>query len=164
MKNRIVLMVIIVLLLIAVLVGLFIIKKRKKVVINEIKSMYFSYTNGYMVNSNVYYEIKLKDDKYIAAIKPNEVAEEDKLEIEVDKSTVNKIKKVLKENKVEKWNGFDKSNRNVMDGDSFSFNLETNSGKINAHGYMKWPKNYSKVCNSLDNIFMDIYNNNKKDK
>lgn len=163
MKNKYLIMIIIILVLLVIIIGICLIKRRNKVEIKDIKSMYFSYSNGYMINSNVYYELNCKENKCIATIKPNQMSEENKLEVEVDKKTVHEIIKVLKENEIEKWNGFDKSNKNVLDGDSFTFQLKTNDNEIYAHGYMKWPKNYSNVRNSLDNIFMDIYNSNKND-
>ena len=72
-------------------------------------------------------------------------------------SDLERIEKVLKDNHVEKWNGFNKNDKNVLDGDSFSMSITTREGEeIDAHGYMKWPTNYGEVKTELDKIFEDI--------
>ena len=139
-------------------------KKRNKnveVEISDIKSFHLSYSKGYMMNANIRYELKYdrESNSYKAIIKPYLIAEEDKLEVDVDESVKDEIKAVLIEYEVGKWNGFNKSDQNVLDGDSFSLSVRfENDIGISASGYMKWPQNYSSVVNKIDNIFMTIYN------
>lgn len=53
---------------------------------------------------------------------------------------------------VQRWNGFSKSNPNVLDGDSFSLNIELTDGStITAYGSNAYPKNYQEVYKLLDN-------------
>jgi hypothetical protein len=64
------------------------------------------------------------------------------------------IEKKLNEYHVSRWNGFNKNNKYVLDGDSFSFTLKYNEkDEVSAHGYMMWPNNYSEVKGYLINTF-----------
>lgn len=132
---------------------------KKEIEIIDIKYMYLGYSTGTMINSNVRYDLELKDGKYIAEIKPNNISEEDKLTVEIKKEDVQKIKDILKKYHVGRWNGFNKSDQNVLDGDSFSFGVRfIDDTSINASGYMMWPVNYGEVEKALDDIFMNYWN------
>lgn len=124
-----------------------------RVEIGEFKYFHFSYSNGYEKDSNISYDVECKD-KCIATIKPYGVSEEDATIVELDDETVNEIISVLKKYEVEKWNGFSKHDKYVLDGDSFSLNVRMkNDDYLSASGYMMWPNNYGKVCGELDSIF-----------
>lgn len=130
--------------------------------ITKIKSFYITYSNGYAINSYTRYELGINDGKYVAKIKPYGVSEEDLLEIEVDKSIMDKIEEILKKYEVNKWDGFDKSNQGVLDGDSFSLSVGLKDNKsIHASGYMMWPDHYRDVVNEISPIFTEIYTNEK---
>jgi hypothetical protein len=136
----------------------------KKMEIKNIKSFYLTYTKGYAMNAYVTYELNYDIDKneYVASIKPYGISDEDKLKVTVNKDFSEKIKDVLVKYHVENWNGFNKNDKNVLDGDSFSISITMKNGDdIHASGYMRWPDNYKNVVNEIDNIFMDIYNSNK---
>jgi hypothetical protein len=65
----------------------------------------------------------------------------------------------LNEHEVARWNGFDKNNRNVLDGNSFTLSVTMENGKdIHAHGYMKWPKGYQETKAALDGFFAQYLN------
>ena len=130
--------------------------------VSKIKSFHLSYSNGYMMNANIIYEFKKEEDKYIANIKPYLVADDDALSIELNIDTIENIVEVLKKYEVSKWDGFNKSDQGVLDGDSFSLYVWFENDKsIHASGYMKWPENYSNVRNEISDIFMEIYNNER---
>ena len=75
-------------------------------------------------------------------------------EREIDRSYLEEIKKIINENKVYKWDGFNKSNNNVMDGSSFDLKVHYSNGQsIDAHGYMKYPSNYKEVKEKLLDYF-----------
>ena len=115
-----------------------------------------------MVNSYTRYSLIMEDGKYIVEIKPYGVDEDDKLEIEVEKPIIEKISNVLKKYEVNKWDGFNKSDQGVLDGDSFSFSLTLNNDKtIHASGYMRWPDHFRDVRDAISPIFMEIYNKEK---
>lgn len=130
-------------------------KKEKEVITSPITYMRFSYTTGYMVNSYVWYEVNVSDGEYVAKIKPNMKSEEEVYEVELSKEEVSSIEDMLKEFDVYKWDGFNESDQDVLDGNSFSCSIKYSDGKsISASGYMRYPKNYRDVRDFLDNLFM----------
>lgn len=159
MKKKVLFILII---LIVVLIGVIImfkINKTKK--IESIKYLNFGYSTGTMMNAYVSYNLEFKDNKYKASIKPNLVSDEDKKITVMTKKNVEKIIDILNKYEVYKWDGFKKSDPNVLDGDSFNLAVRYNDDKsISASGYMMWPKNYREVQGKLDSIFMKYYENN----
>lgn len=132
--------------------------------ISEIKSFHFGYSVNMMMNGNVIYDVILEDGKYKATIKPYMVSSEDALVIDLTDEQVEKLKNILIDKKVSKWNGFNKSDKNVLDGNSFSFSVYFVNGEdISAHGYMVWPSNYGEVRGALDEFFGEIYKSFRPD-
>ena len=160
MRNKLIIFIVVI--VIIVLLFIFVRGRRNKVIISSIKSFSFSYSVGYAMNSYVRYNMELIDNKYKVIIKPNGIPDDDALEVEVDKRVMLDVEEVLKKYKVNLWDGFQKSDKNVLDGDSFSLSVSMiDGGSISAHGYMKWPNNYGNVKGEIDSIFMNIYNKNK---
>lgn len=63
--------------------------------------------------------------------------------------------KNLVEANVASWNGFDKSDKDILDGYSFCLEIQYDEGtKLRAHGYMKYPKNYEAVHKALMDFFL----------
>ena len=130
--------------------------KNKIVEIDEFKYFEFGYSNGYAMNSNILYRVDC-NDKCIAKIKPYGVEDSDAFIVELNDNEVSKIISILKKYNVSSWNGFNKTNKNVLDGDSFHMYLSMKNGDyISASGYMKWPNNYSDVRGELDNLFSKL--------
>ncbi len=123
--------------------------------VNSIESFTFSYTNGYMVNSDVRYSL-VCDDECLILIK--RFGEENSLEYEADNMFIDRLINLINDNELIKWNGFNKNNESVLDGDSFSLNVKYNNGKeIEAYGYMIWPENYKYVKKEIEMLFDSIY-------
>ena len=162
MKNFYIIAILLIIVVVVILLNVISHKFDNHKSISDIRHFSFSYTMGYAMNARVRYEIDYKDNYYNLVIVPNGIADEDTLEIKIDKEIINKVKDVLVKYNVSKWNGFDKVDKNVLDGNSFSFYLKTDSDVVvEASGYMKWPDNYGKVKEELNNIFMDIYDKNR---
>lgn len=151
---------VVVVLLLCILILLIINKSKKSIVkIGDIKYFSFGYTTGTAYEANVLYEIVCKDDEYTVNIKPSGVSENDMFVKKIDLSFVKKIEDILNKYNVSRWNGFSKSDKNVLDGNSFSLSvIFQNDEKISASGYMMYPDNYGDVSGELDKLFMDIYN------
>lgn len=157
MKMKYVILIIAVLLTISLLI-LILCNRKEKEKIESISSLSFFYTNGYAMNSDIRYEIDCKD-KCIAIIKSYGKSDDEKIEVEINKETLNEIIDVLNKYNVLGWNRFNKSDKGVLDGDSFSIHFTYNDEKrISASGYMMWPENYREVQKELDNIFREIEN------
>lgn len=130
----------------------------KTVPAENLKSFHFSYSTGTMSNSSVSYDLSYKDGVYTASVKPDGVAEEDASVYIVDEAFVSKLEAALQENHVERWNGFQKSNPNVMDGNGFSFSYYTMDLEgCSASGYMSWPGNYGEVKAAIEGVFAQLY-------
>ena len=147
MKLKILIVIIIV---ISVLLLFIIFRQKQKESIKDIKSIEFRYTNGYMINSDTYYKLECNNNCMLQIKRYGSSNEE---EYNVDKCILNDIEKILNKYNVSSWDGFNKSDKNVLDGDSFSLSIETKDEKwIDASGYMKWPKNYSEVKGVFDSM------------
>lgn len=158
MKKALIIIGIAIVVIIAMIV-LCVIFNNKKVKVSEIIHLSFSYTQGYSINSNIVYTLEYRNDKYIATVKPYGISNEESREIVVKEDFVKEVEDVLNKYEVASWDGFNKSDKYVLDGDSFSFSTSFKDDKsISAHGYMSWPKNYYNVRNELDELFMNLYN------
>ena len=99
-----------------------------KVEVKDIVSFELCYTCGYFMNADCKYGLFLKDGEYTAYIKPVGKDDEDRSEYIVDKDFVLKLEAVLAKGGVSKWNGFNQSNRNILDGDNFWLHLNNGKG------------------------------------
>lgn len=126
--------------------------------ITDIRSFRFSYQVGNYMNGSVSYELKLEEDgTYTAKIKPNQVAEEDAKVFTAGKAFADELAAFLREKNVSRWDGFQKSNKHVLDGNGFSFSLWTTEEKnISASGYMRWPRGYAEVKAGIEEIFAKL--------
>ena len=124
--------------------------------IESISYLRFFYTQGYAIDADVSYEIDC-GDKCTATIKPYGKSDEEAIEVTIDEDILNRIMDVLNKYTVVKWDGFNKSDNGVLDGDTFTFNLDYNKDiNIYASGYMRWPDNYREVKEELDSIFNSL--------
>lgn len=120
--------------------------------IKSFKYGYGSYFPGYIT-----YEIVKKDDKYELTIDKINSPDTEKTTKTIDKKYVDEINKIINEYKVYKWDGFNKSDNNVMDGTGFSFDVTYENDKtISAQGYMKFPKDYKVVTEKIEKILDGI--------
>ena len=126
----------------------------------EIRNItYFSYSRDVSMAMNGVIKYSLDCDKIcVASIKPDGVSEEDTKIVDVDSKFLKNLETILNKYKVIKWDGFDKSDDGVLDGRSFSLSIKYgNQDTISARGYMKWPDNYQKVRDELDDLFGALY-------
>ena len=138
-------------------------KQNKKITnISNIENLRFSYTSGYMMNSDTRYELDCKEGCFLL-YKPYGISSSEEKRYKVDNEIVLEIEKVLNKYNVSKWDGFDGNDQNVLDGDSFGFFVTMKNGDtIEASGYMSWPKNYGEVKSELEYTFGKVINNNDK--
>ena len=118
MKTKIILIVITIMILITII---FLASTKKETSINDIQKLHFSYTTGNYINAYVIYDLTYEKNKYIATIKPNNTPNDNAKKVEVHEDVAKNIKKILKKYNVEKWDGFNKSDKHVLDGNSFKF-------------------------------------------
>ena len=130
----------------------------KPVEVSKIKSFEFGYTVGYAMWSDVRYRMDCELDGCNVIIKLNGVTEEEQVEGVVGKEQSARIEELLAKYNIGNWNGFNKSDKYVLDGDSFSLSINyENNENISASGYMSWPDNYREVKDYLDSILGSLY-------
>lgn len=148
-------MIIVVVASLLILIGFFIyngIGKKPEMKIENIKSLEYVYTNGYFMHSDIRYNIDC-EDTCILKIKELGKSMEETKEYPISREVVNQIEGLLNFYQVSQWDGFNKRDDRVLDGDSFHFSVTTEDGKsIYASGYMMYPKNYGVVTNELERI------------
>ncbi|MBQ4647990.1 MAG: hypothetical protein IJB76_02370 [Clostridia bacterium] len=122
--------------------------------IKGVEYFHFRYTCGYFCDADQSYELCKAGDGFTAYVKPIGKPREERRKYAVNADFALKLEALLANNGVGKWNGFDKSNKMVLDGDSFALKLTNESGeKLSANGYMRWPKNYLAVKEGLEELF-----------
>ena len=152
MKKKIFVGVVLVLCILAV--GVFFYMKKGKNFDGDIISFEYEYGSS---NSGYYnYKIYLKDSKtYIVAAGLNGV--DLNLDGEISNNTLSEIKKIVEDNAIQKWDGFQKKGENVSDGYSFSLKIKYSDGdELTASGYMKYPKNYDNGHKALTDYLDSI--------
>ncbi len=156
-KKRTIIITSIIILIIITIILICIFTPKKKEIAYDIKFMHFYYSTGTAMNDSVSYDLTCNEGCNIN-IKPSGIPNEKMLKTSLDDKTVKDIAKILEDNNVVEWDGFNKFDKYVLDGNGFSFSLENKNGeKVSADGYMKWPKNYTTVKSKLDKIFNKIY-------
>lgn len=127
---------------------------KKEIKITSIQKFRYSYTQGYSMNAEVIYSLECNDACEIE-IKPYLEEPEKTRKLTVGKDFKEKLESILRKYHVGKWNGFNKNNPYVLDGDSFSLSIVFQNGtSISASGYMKWPKQYREVKKEIDILFL----------
>lgn len=121
--------------------------------------------HGTYMGAGFDYEYTFEDDKHMLSIRTDGVTEDDALVLETDEQFAQKLASVIENFRVSKWDGFSKSDSNVLDGDSFGFSARfDDKSSISAHGYMKYPSNYTEVKGALDALFMPLYESVRPNK
>ncbi|MBE6016532.1 MAG: hypothetical protein E7233_02830 [Lachnospiraceae bacterium] len=124
--------------------------------VSGITSFSYRFTTGNMVNADVFYGLEYKNGNYTATVKPNGEPEQNAKKIKVDKSFEENLRAILEKYKVSKWNGFNKTNKMVLDGNSFYLDIYMEEGDISAHGYMSWPNGYADFKDEVTVLFESI--------
>ena len=103
------------------------------------------------MNQDVSYKINC-DNKCILKIKEYEKSEDDIITIKLSNKDMDKFVSILNKNHIASWKGFSKSDKYVLDGDSFSFHLRYNDDeKLSASGYMMYPNHYNSFQKEFEN-------------
>lgn len=110
----------------------------------------FSYEHGsYFGGYNEYHLYYTEEGiAHIEAIGYN--GSELNIDKDIDESVFGEIERIVNEQEIYKWDGFDESDNDILDGSSFSLKITYKDGQsINAHGYMKYPNNYIVASDAL---------------
>ena len=131
----------------------------KSIKITKIIRFSFGYSVGYAMYANELFELENKEGKYYAKVKLQGIPDEQASTVEVNEEFEQKLEEIIKQFEVKKWDGFNKSNKMVLDGNSFSLSIRMeDDNSISASGYMMYPEHYREVREELDNIFNELIN------
>lgn len=130
---------------------------------------YYNYSDGYKMSVCYTFNLDVKDGKNVVNVKQDGAYfEEKEVEFYVEEDFVQKLEKILSTYSVGDWNGYDKIDKSVLDGDSFDIYITNNKGKhFEARGYMKWPENYDRVKTEVTALFtnaMEEYEESLREK
>ena len=96
------------------------------------------------------YELEREGDKAHLTVNRYKGSDVEIIDIMVDADCLTELSKIINDNEIYKWNGFDKSDDDIMDGEGFSLSVAYDDGKkIEAHGYMKFPSGYKEGASRL---------------
>lgn len=124
--------------------------------IYQINKLEYSYTSGYGINEDVSYKIDC-DNECILIYKEYGKDENDAITIKLNDKDMDKFENMLNKYHILSWKGFSKSDKNVLDGNSFSFRLRYNDDeKLSASGYMMYPDHYRDFKEKFENYINDI--------
>lgn len=158
MKKTIIIIVITLVVLLIITLGTFGVIKLMKILNNndgdreiiDSNIIEFSYEHGsYFGGYNEYHLYYTEEGiAHIEAIGYN--GSELNIDKDIDESVFGEIEKIVNEQEIYKWDGFDESDNDILDGSSFSLKIMYKDGQsINAHGYMKYPDNYRIASDAL---------------
>ena len=137
---------------------------KKEVRVENLKSLHYSYSTGWHANASISYDVESNDGKYYVKVKDDGMDPEDARKYEVEKYKINQLESLLNEIEIYKWDGFNKSDKDVLDGNSFSFSVNFGDHKsISAHGYMMYPKGYREKTDAIELWFYKIDVDRPKD-
>jgi len=112
-----------------------------------------TYQYGNYMHAFVHYTVSKDGDGYLARLKLRDKSEEESVEFPVARDTVARMEDMLNSHKVYKWNGFDKADKHVLDGRSFSVKIKSSDGReVYARGYASFPSAFKEVLEELEKI------------
>ena len=126
--------------------------------IKDIVRFDLRYTYGCSRDAFVQYIVLKGGDTYGVSVKLRGDDADNRVEFEVGSNEIMKLAEICNRYKVTKWDGFHKSNRLVLDGNSFGLVIEAQDGvKVEAQGYMRYPNGYRMFRDEVDAMFEDWY-------
>ena len=142
----------VILLIIMIVIGsLFVIGQKPK----EGRVILFKYSvSGSRAGWREYYEIVQQDDKLILKTNKEGSYSCDVFnEVEIGKEVLSELTDYINEQHIYKWDGYEKFDKNVLDGNSWSLYIKYDSGNtISASGYMKHPKDFHQKMTGMIEI------------
>ena len=78
----------------------------------------------------------------------------DVIDVAVQEDVLGELGAIAAKYRLDTWDGFDKSKKNVSDGEGFTLSMTTADGRdIYAHGSNAFPDNYSDARGAIDELF-----------
>lgn len=131
---------------------------KKSVIKSEIKSEINSFSYNYGSYNGGYYNYSITtNDNKVTLIAEGYNGVELNINKEIDNVYLEQLSKIINNNKIYEWDGFDKRDNSILDGYSFELIINYKDGSvIEASGYMKYPKNYDTGHKALTDFLNSI--------
>ena len=121
--------------------------------INSIKELAYDFSDGRSMFGKVSYHL-ICNDKCILSSKLDGYPDDELFEVEMNREDVDKILKLLQENRAGSWDGFNKADSRVLDGKSYNFKVFTQDNQtVSVHGYMAYPRRFNETIKQIVEIF-----------
>ncbi len=78
------------------------------------------------------------------------------VDTEIDETVIDQLVGIIEEENIFAWDGFDRHNKDVRDGFSFSLRVEFENKKIKASGYMEYPENFKESHERLSGYLLSL--------
>ena len=76
------------------------------------------------------------------------------IDVTVEEDVLGELGAIAAEYRLDTWDGFDKTNKHVSDGEGFTLSIITEDGReIYANGSNEFPHNYSDAKGAIDELF-----------
>ena len=123
--------------------------------INNSAIVSFGYRYNGSIGGNSYsYEIDARKTPAVLKTEHMIYPEYGELTKEIDAAFVNKLEELYKDCRLAAWNGFNKYNPHICDGDGFSLSIRfADGGECYAHGSNSFPRGYGEFKTKLNAIF-----------
>ncbi len=131
----------------------------KKAVVNTSGVTGFSYNfDGTIGGNNFSYSVrKQKDGKIVLKYESMEYDEYGEMTREMDQAFLDSLDALYKKHNICRWEGYNKYNSYVCDGDGFSLSFSFADGKsMSAHGSNCYPEGYREFETEMDALFAPI--------
>jgi len=126
--------------------------------VSDITDFNLRYTCGTAQFAFVEYIVLKSGNSYGVSVKRRGEDPDNRVEFEVSQEAVYHLLEIINRYKADRWDGFNKSNRHVLDGNSFSLSIKCTDGRsISAQGYMSYPSGYADFRKEVDNLFETWY-------
>ena len=130
----------------------------KKAKDNEsgIQSFIYRYNNSFGASS-YNWNVTEKDGKVTFTYDSMQHEEFGEMKLECDKEILDKLYGVYKDIRIAEWDGYDKHNPNVLDGDGFSLKIVFNDGAdLSAHGSNACPARYGDFKSAIYEVLAPL--------
>ncbi len=99
------------------------------------------------------YTVKMQDTGCLFSFEGMEYRNYKDLEMRIEPGIFERLCELCEKYDVAKWNGFNKADTDVLDGDGFSLRITfADGGRISAHGSNAYPKDYMGFVNEMREI------------
>ena len=117
-------------------------------------SFYYGYHGSRVGNS---FKVISENGKTVFKYEDGEHREFGSMEYECRQSLMDDLYNLYKENDICSWDGFDKANTKVLDGDGFSLQIKFGDGKkLSAHGSNAYPKGYGDFVKKMRELIAPV--------